>query len=85
MIYKNNFYHIASVIWSFDFNVYEEFILTTKGNLRILCGTKCGADDNCRGIEVCDGQLCRLWNDTFTANITGNTSNKTCQRYNKVD
>ena len=84
-IYKNDFYHVGSVKWSFDSNVYQEFILTRKGNPRLLCGAKCGTEDNCRGLEVCDGRLCRLWNDTFTITTTVNTSNKTCRRYSKVD
>ena len=84
-IYKNDFYHVGSVIWSLDSSVYQEFILTRKGNPRLLCGAKCGTVDKCRGMEVCDGRLCRLWNETFTLNTTGNTSTKTCRRYSKVD
>ena len=84
-IYKNDFYHVGSVTWSFDSSVYQEFILTRKGNPRLLCSAKCGTVDNCRGLEVCDGRLCRLWNETFTTTTTGNTSNKTCRRFSKVD
>lgn len=67
-----------------DQNVYHQFFVHHKRNHILTCGAKCGIDESCMGIDVCDGRICRLWNATFYPSLLSNDSNGLCKRYIKV-
>lgn len=67
-------------------NVFMEVPLMARaGSPRISCGAHCGSAGQCVGMEVCGGELCRLWNGSFQTNVTfSSTSAIDCHRYSKV-
>lgn len=65
-------------------NVYRIFSVPYKRNHILTCSAKYERSDNCIGIDICDGRVCRVWNGTFYQGIPLNNSNELCQRYIKV-
>lgn len=65
-------------------NVYRKIFVPYKRNHILTCSAKCVRSENCIGIDICDGRICRLWNGTFYRGIPFNNSNELCQRYIKV-
>lgn len=50
----------------------------------MVCCAVCGTADECIGVDVCDGQICRLWNGLFDKSFATNTSIEMCRWYIKV-
>lgn len=65
-------------------NVYRQVSVPFKRNPILTCSSKCGRSEDCVGIDICKGRLCRLWNGTFYQGISMNKSHELCQRYIKV-
>lgn len=65
-------------------NVYQKFSVPFKRNHVLTCSSKCVRSEDCVGIDICDGRICRLWNGTYYQGISMNNSNELCQRYIKV-
>lgn len=65
-------------------NVYRQITIPYIRNHVLACGSKCGNDENCMGIDVCSGRTCRLWNTTINQNLSANNSTELCKRYIKV-
>lgn len=83
-IEEDKFTYLKMIAMDNDQNVYHKFSVHHKRNHILTCGAKCGIDESCIGIDVCDGRICRLWNATIYQSISANNSNELCKRYIKV-
>lgn len=83
-IEENKYAFMKMISMNEEQNVYCKFLMPYKRNYILTCGAKCGIDESCIGIDVCDGRICRLWNATIYQSISANNSNELCKRYIKV-
>lgn len=83
-IEENKYAFMKMISMNEEQNVYCKFLIPYKRNYILTCGAKCGIDESCMGIDVCDGRICRLWNATFYPSLLSNDSNGLCKRYIKV-
>uniref|UniRef100_A0A8W8MCH8 Apple domain-containing protein n=1 Tax=Magallana gigas TaxID=29159 RepID=A0A8W8MCH8_MAGGI len=81
----NSFTYMESAPRTAEPNVFMEVPLMARaGSPRISCGAHCVSAGQCVGMEVCGGELCRLWNGSFQTNVTfSSTSAIDCHRYSK--
>lgn len=83
-IEEDKFTFLKTISKNEEGNVYRKFPVPFKRNHILTCSVKCVRSENCIGIDICDGRICRLWNGTFYQSIPLDNSNELCQRYIKV-
>ncbi|XP_078320160.1 uncharacterized protein LOC144621233 [Crassostrea virginica] len=81
----NGFTYLETISKNEEPNIYRSISLTnrTNRNLKMVCCAVCGTADECIGVDVCDGQICRLWNGLFDKSFATNTSIEMCRWYIK--
>lgn len=83
-IENNKYAFLKTISKDEELSVYCNFTTPYKRNHILTCGAKCGNDESCMGIDVCNGRICRLWNATFYLSLLSNNSTELCKRYIKV-
>lgn len=83
-IEQNKYAFMNTISKNEEKNVYRQITTPYTRNHVLACGSKCGNDESCMGIDVCDGRNCRLWNTSIFQNISANNSTELCKRYIKV-
>lgn len=84
VIEEDKFTFMKSIPMNEDGSVYLTFPVPDKRNLILTCSANCVLEEDCIGIDICDGRICRLLNLTFSTSVPSNKSNVFCQRYIKV-
>lgn len=83
-IEQNKYTFMNTISKNEERNVYRQITIPYIKNHVLVCGSECGNDENCVGIDVCSVRTCRLWNTTIYQSISANNSNELCKRYIKV-
>lgn len=83
-IEENRFTFISTISKNIEPNVFREFTLSIKRILIVECSAACRSAEQCVGLDICDGRICRLWNSTNYQSNLSNTSNELCRWYIKV-
>lgn len=84
VIEEDKFTFMKSIPMNEDGSVYLTFPVPDKRTLILTCSANCVLEEDCIGIDICDGRICRLLKLTFSTSVLSNKSNGFCQRYIKV-